>query len=148
MITFIVVCVQKKLQMYRLGNASFRNLVLFSILSVTLIFSFTASFGIPFVNATTQTFSTTTTLNTNSTIASGETWTVDSGILTINFPVFLKIDNGGSLIINGRIQNGGFIINNGTITINNVLQSGNQINNTGTITVINALLNKDRKSVV
>jgi VCBS repeat-containing protein len=63
------------------------------------------------------------------TIASGETWTIASGIF-VELNASVTVD-GGEIINNERIYNYDLLINDGTITSSN---PGNQIRNFGTIT--------------
>ncbi len=105
-------------------------------------------------DAATRTFTTDTIITSNETIASGETWTINLGVVLIIAPgVTITVDSGGTITNLGFIDNRGTIDNDGTInnifdgisTISGILisrgtgiinnNSGGIINNDGRIVI-------------
>ena len=107
-------------------------------LSVFVVLIFTlSSLSIQDAHATSMTFAVNTTITADSTIYSGETWTVNDGItLTINPGVNVFVLSGG------RITNDGTIINKGHIGIDGDIDSRNFLFNEGTIDNAGTITNK------
>ena len=114
------------------------NFILLGIFSIVVL----GSFGFQDAHAANMTFATDTTISTSMTIADGETWTVNNGvILTINPGISIFVADGGTINNNGIIFNSAIINNLGIIlnsdlitnTVAGIIRNNGAINNTGII---------------